>query len=569
MEFSYQKNDNSLLFSSLEDPNLLNVSNTQNYVPLYSKFFNLNSSNANNINLNNKFSLKNIISGENNKFNGQIVTSDKEVKDAKIFFKLSPLIDPIKYIIGKYDLSNNSLLNLPSFSNNHCEAKTLDVNNSAYIDSFFTYLTSQLLNNHNFINGLDFYGSFLAIKNDFIVNISDDIEYLQESDFFNKNENNLFKFNNNYYSELLNINTRSRKIKITVDNNSEILENKTLELSDISDLSELEKIFTNSNKEYIENKKNIDNITLEFEGIINSIKSLSQCKTSTTCSSRSSNTEQENNEENNEDSENNSNSSEESSTDEIFITISKFPVQVIALECCDKTLDSLLDSEEGVDDKELGAIIVQILMMLITYQKAFALTHNDLHTNNIMYSKTEKKYLYYKFNNKHYKVPTYGKIFKIIDFGRAIYKFRGNLMCSDSFHPKGDAATQYNMEPYFDDKKPRIEPNYSFDLCRLSCSLIDFITDTNEDFNNLESPIIQIIVDWCKDDKGRNIMYKNNGEERYPDFKLYKMIARTVHNYIPENVIKNKYFEKHFVVGKKDINKKCNIINIDNIPNYQ
>ena len=64
-------------------------------------------------------------------------------------------------------------------------------------------------------------------------------------------------------------------------------------------------------------------------------------------------------------------------------------------------------------------------------------------------------------------------------------------------------------------------------------------------------------------------MYKNNGEERYPDFKLYKMIARTVHNYIPENVIKNKYFEKHFVVGKKDINKKCNIINIDNIPNYQ
>ena len=52
MEFSYQKNDNSLLFSSLEDPNLLNVSNTQNYVPLYSKFFNLNSSNSNNINLN-------------------------------------------------------------------------------------------------------------------------------------------------------------------------------------------------------------------------------------------------------------------------------------------------------------------------------------------------------------------------------------------------------------------------------------------------------------------------------------------------------------------------------------
>jgi hypothetical protein len=566
MEFSYQKNDNSLLFSSLEEKNLLNVSKTQNYVPLYSKFFNLNSSNANNINLNNKFSLKNIISGENNKFNGQIVTSDKVIKEAKIFFKLSPLIDPIKYIIGKYDLSNNNLLNLPSFSNNDCEAKALDTNNTAYVDSFFTYLTSQLLNNHNFINGLDFYGSFLAIKNDFNINISDDIEYLQESEFFNKNENNLFKFNNNFHSELLNINTRSHKQKITVDNNSTILENKILELSDISDLSELEKIFTNSN-----NKEATDNITLEFEGKVNSIKSLSQCKTSSTCSSRSSNTEQDSDDEDSEDSENNSDCSEESSAseDEIFITIPKFPVQVIALECCDKTLDSLLDSEDSIDDKELGAIIVQILMILITYQKAFALTHNDLHTNNIMYSKTDKKYLYYKFNNKHYKVPTYGKIFKIIDFGRAIYKFRGNLMCSDSFHQKGDAATQYNMEPYFNDKKPRIEPNYSFDLCRLSCSLIDFITNADEDFNNLDSPIIQIIVDWCKDDKGRNIMYKNNGEERYPDFKLYKMIARTVHNHIPQTVIENKYFEKLFVVGKKDINKKNTIINIDNIPSYQ
>ena len=71
------------------------------------------------------------------------------------------------------------------------------------------------------------------------------------------------------------------------------------------------------------------------------------------------------------------------------------------------------------------------------------------------------------------------------------------------------------------------------------------------------------------DDKGRNIMYKNNGEERYPDFKLYKMIARTVHNHIPQTVIENKYFEKLFVVGKKDINKKNTIINIDNIPSYQ
>ena len=54
-------------------------------------------------------------------------------------------------------------------------------------------------------------------------------------------------------------------------------------------------------------------------------------------------------------------------------------------------------------------------MILITYQKAFALTHNDLHTNNVMFNETTIEYLYYKIDNKYYKVKTYGKIFKIIE----------------------------------------------------------------------------------------------------------------------------------------------------------
>ena len=54
------------------------------------------------------------------------------------------------------------------------------------------------------------------------------------------------------------------------------------------------------------------------------------------------------------------------------------------------------------------------------------------------------------------------------------------LFASDSFHPKGDAATQYNCEPYLNSKKPRLEPNASFDLCRLGCSLYDFFVDEEE-----------------------------------------------------------------------------------------
>ena len=42
-------------------------------------------------------------------------------------------------------------------------------------------------------NAIDFYGSFLGIKQNFISEISDDIDILDDSDFFHKNLNILFK----------------------------------------------------------------------------------------------------------------------------------------------------------------------------------------------------------------------------------------------------------------------------------------------------------------------------------------------------------------------------------------
>ena len=166
----------------------------------------------------------------------------------------------------------------------------------------------------------------------------------------------------------------------------------------------------------------------------------------------------------------------------------------------------------------------------------------------------------YCYKNKQYKVPTFGRIFKIIDFGRSIYKFDGKLFCSDSFQTGGDAASQYNTEPYLNEKKPRLEPNFSFDLCRLGCALYDFLIDEPK------SKIVQIMLNWVKDDKGRNILYKKNGDERYPDFKLYKMIARSVNKHVPVNVLNNSYFDK-YIVTKKDLKKK-KIMDLDAIPCY-
>ena len=135
--------------------------------------------------------------------------------------------------------------------------------------------------------------------------------------------------------------------------------------------------------------------------------------------------------------------------------LQQFPVQIICMEQCDNTIDYLIDNGKLSEDQWFSALM-QIIMILITYQKMFSFTHNDLHTNNIMYVPTNNKFIYYYYNKKHYKVPTYGKIYKIIDFGRAIYKFNGKIFCSDSFQIGGDAATQYNTEPFFNENKPPI-----------------------------------------------------------------------------------------------------------------
>ena len=150
-------------------------------------------------------------------------------------------------------------------------------------------------------------------------------------------------------------------------------------------------------------------------------------------------------------------------------------------------------------------------------------------------------------------------------------KFQGKQFCSDSFASDGDGSTQYNFEPFFNKTKPRLEPNYSFDLCRLGCSIYDFIIDDDEDLKNMDD-LQKTISRWCTDDSGKNILYKKNGEERYPNFKLYKMIARTVHEHEPSAQLKYPIFKQYEMnnVNKKK-KKKINqdyLINIDEIPIY-
>ena len=198
---NYQKRKNVELFKSLEKENTLNLSKIQNYIPIYNRFFTLNETNYNSINLNHKWCIHNINNtnkhdNNNNLYNCTIknVNNDK-TKEKEVFFKMAPLLDPYKYLIGKYNTQDSNLFNLPSLDSNklNTHSKFIDYNNSAYVDGFFLFLNSHLMHEHNFFHGVDYYGSFLAIKNKFNINVFDDIDYLNNSDFFNKNKNVLFK----------------------------------------------------------------------------------------------------------------------------------------------------------------------------------------------------------------------------------------------------------------------------------------------------------------------------------------------------------------------------------------
>ena len=609
MELNYRKNNNKQLFETISKNNFLDITNVQNYFPLYNNYFDLNSNNYNAINLNNSYKLENIVEKINyNKFVAEICDICNNKCSETIFIKFSPLIDPVKYMLGKYD-SGYNILELPKVYNgdhinNTSEYQTkykkiLDPNNSAYIDGFFSFLSSCLLNNYSFYNGLNYYGAFLGIKNDFKVNISEDLEFLNESDHFHKHRNILFKLEasdkirsifgkTNKYKKALLINTNVNDLNIE-DLNIDDLNIDDLNIDDlnIDDLNiddpNIDDLniddpniddLNSATQNCLENKSLVkEELELTYENVdildkastksSNHNTSKNETTNSGSCSSRSSNTESlDSNKTMSDES-----SSEESNyedAEEIFCAIDKFPVEIIVLECCEDTLDAYISSKKIKDD-EWESIVLQILFTLITYQKVFHFTHNDLHTNNIVYVVTEKKYLYYKFNNTHYKVPTFGKIYKIIDFGRAIYKFKNQFICSDSYSHDGDATTQYNCEPYLNENKPRLDPNYSFDLCRLGCSLFDYFIDDLEDIKKLKSPIKKLMIEWVFDDKNKNILYKNDGSERYPDFKLYKMIARSVHNHTPQNVLKKPLFES-YQIAKKKINNPEAIFNIDNLP---
>ena len=482
----------------------------------------------------------------------EYVVKDKERREMTCFKKVIPLIDFVKYLSGKYKQDN--ILSLPSpepVDETPFISCIQSPHNYAYVDSFFYCLTSNL-KEKGFQHGIEVFDEYICLEENVEINIADDFEYICDSPFFKERLNHDFFFKEEELNGMLQ-DKKLDPIQISDEHCIFELDELDAETEVVSPLMEELKVeeFKEDAEEFKEDAeefKEDDDLEL-LEDTDDAVTEEVDFDLDEPDGSELSFTEDEEEEDISIDS--------DCDTPELLqdmvLNIKKMPVQVVTLEKCEDTLDSLLETD-AMRMEELESAMFQIIIILYTYQQIFHFTHNDLHTNNIMYVHTDKEFICYKVLGYTYQIPTFGKLYKIIDFGRAIYEVNGKRICSDSFSENGMAYTQYNCEPFFNPEKPTIEPNYSFDLCRLACSMLDFIIDDLKEIDHFrEVPIYDLILSWVYDDHGMNILYKKNGEDRYPEFKLYKMIARIVHQHVPEKQFGHECFAKYRIKVEVDM----------------
>ena len=644
-QWTYDHNTNTKTKSKTipepsEEWNPYEFEKIQLYNPIHEHFFEMDDAKSKRVILNSHYVFHDLKS--------VIHTPTQKIHSKPMFIKFCPLIDPLRYLTGKYkdstltseyltmlptiDLANpdrmEEYLNSPELSLQpkpirEAIRKLHDPNNCAYIDSFFNFLSSKLLHTHNLQHGIDYYGSFLGIQKSYRLNIYDDINYLKRYSYFKHNISKMYQIYDKSFLNYLSFvdkedkgSSRRHRDRLCMEDTTatSAIDPDTMLLLGIEDLGADDAETDTTNQPF----SLVTEVEIDDPAVFRESPDHENLQDTQDGDDESSD------EENSDDDTDACPPVDDEENEILYAYIEKFPVQMVCMEKCENTLDSLFTSEELNEDNldtEGASMLFQLVASLIAYQQAFQFTHNDLHTNNIVWNYTQAKYIFYKIGGNYYRVPTYGRIYKIIDFGRAIYHFQDKRYCSDSFsYPDGDASTQYNCEPYLIPEKPIIEPNPSFDLCRLACSIYDFIVseeddsedweeeeeeeedeqetdegeendesdETEEDQENdetqeneiLEPIFTKIIKKWCQDDKGLSVLYKKNGKERYPFFKLYKMISRTVHNHIPKQEIHHELFQPFLLFNKDTLNpssekavlkmmkKEDFCIDIDSIPSY-
>jgi len=470
-------------------------------------------------------------------------------KTYPLFVKRIHILDPIQYMGGQYLIPPNGGLPAPSDVWNRALGKINESLNEAYVDAFFALHASRLAEQNVSPHWCRCFGTFSARAEKYMYNITEEYNSLKQQPWWKRNQRiGLFTF-----AKSESDGTHGTDATFTNEPGQALSGDDFMEVTSLESDSEEDTL-----AETEPDADTSDTVPLRLSTPKLRLKRLADTKEHDDTSS--------------------SESSCSDETLEQFVEFTNFPVQVTLLERADGTMDDLIEEEDDTlsESKEARwtAWLFQVIAGLSAAQHLFGFVHNDLHANNIMWKGTGTTFLYYTLVKNgvvsYMKVPTYGRIMKIIDFGRATYHLPDpcGFVISDAFFPGNDASTQYNCEPFYNPSEgKKVEPNTSFDLARLSVSLIESLYPERPPTKNptvilsregaklyphTVSPIYNMLWEWLQDDDGKNILRGPDGKERYPDFELYRVLAARVHKAIPKRQIERPIFDA-FRCEKKHI----------------
>ena len=126
----------------------------------------------------------------------------------------------------------------------------------------------------------------------------------------------------------------------------------------------------------------------------------------------------------------------------VFLEFENYPCYLLATEKAEMDIDVLYEHDK-LDYHSLLSFSFQIYAAITTMMLIFGIKHNDLHLSNVLLSITKEQYIYYKYKNQYFRVPTYGYIIKVIDWGRATYEFNGHGGWNEIFASDNDCFCQY------------------------------------------------------------------------------------------------------------------------------
>jgi hypothetical protein len=440
-------------------------------------------------------------------------------KKCASFCKVTHLLDPIRTIQKFYSD--------PVKGDRRRGAKLNNPMNQAYIDSLANYLLGQLRERNVSPHFCLFYGGYKGVAEKYRYNITGEYEsYRRYRLFWERRRQGLFSVH--YEDDESEVETPNSSMRSTAFHYSTPRSQGSAEEED----------------------EVIGMDLVETGGLIEELESVHSFVSAPSGSSGSGSESYES----------------EEDEPEVFIELKDFPVMLIFQEKMEGVLDDMLEDDGTVvgaprDSKEWEnrwiAWTFQVIAALCAAQGVLGFTHNDLHTNNIVWKATEDEWLYYVTRDgSTWKVPTYGKILCLIDFGRAIFRLGETWYYSDDYECGGDAEGQYRFGPLAKGEKP-LYPNPSFDLCRYAVSVIDVLYPdqpaelleggviSNEGtwtVKETESPFWNLLWSWLIDDRGKNVLKDEDGEERFPDFDLYQHISEHVTNCKPQDQIHRDIF---------------------------